>query len=115
MEDKIVKTSNIEVKVGLNENNLPISMKWTAPDGSITDAPAKAMLLSIWDPKENNTMKIDLWTKDMSVEEMKQFFHQTLLSLSDSFERATGEKNITEDLRDYCLHFADKMKILPEG
>ena len=46
---------------------------------------------------------------------MKQFFHQTLLSLSDSFERATGEKNITEDLRDYCLHFADKMKILPEG
>ena len=56
MEDKIVKTSNIEVKVGLNENNLPISMKWTAPDGSITDAPAKAMLLSIWDPKENNTM-----------------------------------------------------------
>lgn len=115
MEDKIVKTSNIQVKVGLNENNLPISMKWTAPDGEITDAPAKAMLLSIWDPKENNTMKIDLWTKDMSVEEMKQFFHQTLLSLSDSFERATGEKNISEDLRDYCLHFADKMKILPEN
>jgi len=114
MEDKIVKTSNIDIQVGLNENNLPIDMKWTAPDGSITDSPAKAMLLSIWDTKENNTMKIDLWTKDMSVEEMKQFFHQTLLSLSDSFERATGEKNITDDLRDYCYHFADKMQILPE-
>ena len=59
-------------------------------------------------------MKIDLWTKDMSVEEMKQFFHQTLLTLSDSFEKATGERNICEDLRDYCHHFADKMNILPE-
>lgn len=114
MEDKVVKTSKVTVDVGLNENNLPVKMKWTAPDGDIKDAPAKAMLLSLWDPAQNNTMKIDLWTKDMSVEEMKQFFHQTLLTLSDSFEKATGEHNICEDLRDYCYHFADKMDILPE-
>ena len=114
MEEKIVKTSTIEVKVGLNENNLPIRMRWSADDGGVENAEAKAMLLSLWDPKSNNTMKIDLWTKEMSVEEMKQFFHQTLLTLSDSFEKATGEKNICEDLRDYCHHFADKMNILPE-
>lgn len=114
MEDKITKTSEISVKVGLNENNLPIKMKWNAEDGGMADAPAKAMLLSLWDPDNKNTMKIDLWTKDMSIEEMKQFFHQTLLSLSDTFERATGEHNICEDLRDYCYHFADKMNILPE-
>ena len=114
MEDKIVKTSEISIKVGLNANNLPIGMKWTAPDGSIEDAAAKAVLLSLWDPKENNTMKIDLWTKDMSIEEMKQFFHQSLLTMADTFERATGEHNICEDLRDYCYHFADKMDILPE-
>lgn len=114
MEDKVTKTSEINVKVGLNENNLPVAMKWSAEDGDVKDAPAKAMLLSLWDPSNNNTMKIDLWTKDMSVEEMKQFFHQTLLTMSDSFERATGEKNICDDLRDYCYHFADKMDILPE-
>ena len=45
---------------------------------------------------------------------MKQFFHQTLLTLSDSFEKATGEQKICEDLRDFCYHFADKMNILPE-
>lgn len=115
MEDKVVKTSEIAIKIGLNENNLPVRMKWTAEDGNVKDAEAKAMLLSLWDPKETNAMKIDLWTKDMSVEEMKQFFHQTLLTLSDTFERATGEHNICEDLRDYCYHFADKMKILPEN
>ncbi len=114
MEDKITKTSKVSVEVGLNENNLPIKMKWSAQDGNVENAPAKAMLLSLWDPTNNNTMKIDLWTKDMSVEEMKQFFHQTLLTMSDSFERATGEKNICDDLRDYCYHFADKMNILPE-
>lgn len=114
MEDKIVKTSKIEVEIGLNENSLPVQMNWTAPDGSVVDAPAKAMLLSLWDPKENNTMKIDLWTKDMSIEEMKQFFHQTLLTMADTFEKATAEHNISEDLRDYCFHFADKMNILPE-
>jgi gliding motility-associated protein GldC len=115
MEDKITKTSKIEIQIGLNENNLPIAMKWTAPDGGMENAPAKGLLLSLWDGKESNTMKIDLWTKDMSVEEMKQFFHQTLLTMADTFEKATGETNISEDLRDYCLHFADKMNILPEN
>ena len=114
MEDKVTKTSEIAIKVGLNENNLPIGIKWSAQDGNVDMAPAKAMLLSLWDPTDNNTMKIDLWTKDMSVEEMKQFFHQTLLTMADTFERATGENRICEDLRDYCYHFADKMEILPE-
>ena len=114
MEDKIIKTSEISIKVGLNENNLPVGMKWTATDGAIENAEAKAMMLSLWDPTENNTMKIDLWTKDMSVDDMKQFFHQTLLTMADTFEKATGENKICEDLRDYCYHFADKMKIIAE-
>lgn len=113
-EDKIVKTSEIKLSVGLNENNLPLGIKWSASDGGVKNAQARALMLSLWDPKDNNTMKIDLWTKDMSVEEMKQFFHQTLLTMADTFEKATGEKNISEDLRDYCYHFADKMNILPE-
>ena len=111
--ENIIKTSEIKVQIGLNDNNLPIRIKWTATDGNVDNQEARAMLLSLWDPNEKNTMKIDLWTKDMSVEEMKQFFHQTLLTLSDTFEKATGEHKICEDLRDYCYHFADKMDILP--
>ena len=52
MEDKVVKTSKVTIDVGLNANNLPVQMKWTAPDGSVQDAPAKAMLLSLWDGEE---------------------------------------------------------------
>lgn len=108
------KNSNILLSIALDENKLPKNIFWSAEDGNITNQEAEAFLLSIWDKKEKNTMKIDLWTKDMTVEEMKQFFHQTLLTMADTFERATGEQLIAEDLRDYCFHFADKMNILPK-
>lgn len=113
-EKKIVKTSEIKINVGVNENNVPLRMLWNATDGNVENAEAKALFFSVWDPKQNNTLKIDLWTDEMSIEEMKQFFHQTLLTMADTFEKATGETLITEDLRDYCYHFAEKMDILPE-
>lgn len=113
-EKKLVKTSEIKINVGVNENNVPMRMLWNATDGNIENAEARALMLSVWDPKAKNTLKIDLWTDEMSIEEMKQFFHQTLLTMADTFEKATGETKICEDLRDYCFHFADKMEIMPE-
>ncbi len=114
MKERISKQSEIKIKVDLNANNLPIQINWSASDGGIENQSASAFLLSIWNPSEKNTMKIDLWTKDMTIEEMKQFFHQSLLTMADSFEKATREHLISEDLRDYCYHFAEKMNILPE-
>jgi gliding motility-associated protein GldC len=114
MNKEIMKTSNITIKIGLDPNQLPVSIKWHAEDNGLEEQAAEAFLLSIWDKKEKNTLKIDLWTPEMSVEEMKQFFHQTLLSMSDTFEKATGEHLMAEDLRDYCYHFAEKMNILPK-
>ena len=107
------RKSQIRIDVSTNENNVPETMKWTAEDGGVENSAAKAMMLALWDEKDQNTMRIDLWTKEMTVDEMKQFFHQTLITVADSFEKATGEHNIIEDLRDYCQHFADKMNILP--
>lgn len=106
------KTSEIHIKVNLDENQVPREMKWSASDAGVQDAETKALMLALWDAKESNTLRMDLWTKDMTVDEMKQFFHQTLLTMADSFERATGEQKICEDLRDYCYHFAEKMKLI---
>ena len=114
MAESKAKTTEISIQVDLNENNLPVEMRWNAEDSNVRNSIASALFLSLWDPKQKNTMKIDLWTKDMSVEEMKQFFHQSLLSMADTFEKATGENLICEDLRDFCYHFAEKMKILPK-
>lgn len=103
--------SEIRINVELDENKVPEILRWTATDGGINNETAKAMLLSIWDHKSQETLRIDLWTKDMPMDEMKQFFHQTLTAMADTFERATNETNMANDLRDYCNHFADKMEL----
>ena len=92
--------------------NVPENILWESTDSENKDqVAAKSMMLALWDHNYKNAMRIDLWTKDMPVDEMKRFFYETLQTMGDSFLRATGEKNIVEDLRDYCAHFADKMGI----
>lgn len=107
-----MKTAEIKVTVELDDNNVPENILWESTDSANKEAvPVKSMMLALWDHNYKNALRIDLWTKDMSVDEMKIFFFQTLMTMGDSFLRATGEKNIIEDLRDYCDHFADKMQI----
>ncbi|GAL66867.1 GldC protein [Jejuia pallidilutea] len=66
--------SKIELNVELDENRVPEKLFWTAEDGGITNAEAKAMMLSVWDDKAKEMLRIDLWTKDMPVDDMKIFF-----------------------------------------
>ena len=87
-------------------------MYWTAKDGGVEKASSKAMLLSIWDHKAKETLRIDLWTKDMPVDEMKKFFHQTLVAMSDTFERATEDEKMAATMKDFCDYFAEKLDLL---
>ena len=111
MSDQIVKTSEINIQVGLNANQLPLRMLWSASDGQIDNAEAAAFLLSIWDPKSKNTMKIDLWTKDMPVDQMKMFLHQILVSLANTYQRATGEEDVAQWMEQMAEEFAAKSAI----
>ncbi len=107
-----MKKAEIKLIVDLDDNNVPQNITWESTDSKTQEAlPVKAFMLSLWDHNYKNTLKIDLWTKDMPVDEMKKFFFETLQTMGDSFLRATGETNIVEDLRDYCAHFAEKMEI----
>jgi len=107
-----MKTAEIKIIVELDDNNVPERIMWESTDSANKEAlPVNSFMLSLWDHHYKNTLRIDLWTKDMPVDEMKRFFYETLQTMGDTFLRATGEKNIVEDLRDYCAHFADKMEI----
>ena len=108
---KEMKTSDIKITVGLDENNVPDKLLWTAQDGGIEQEEAKALLLSVWDSKAKETLRIDLWTKDMPVDEMKQFFHQTLVAMADTFQRATADEKMSDTMRDFCEYFAEKMDL----
>ena len=110
-----MKTAEIKLTIQLDDSNVPESIMWESTDAQNKEALAvKSMMLALWDQNYKNTLRIDLWTKDMPVDEMKRFFYETLMTMGDSFLRATGEKLIVEDLRDYCAHFADKMEIPPK-
>lgn len=107
----VKNNSEIKIQVGLDENRIPEKMKWSADDGGITDKESKALLLSVWDSKEKETYKINLWTKDMPIDEMKQFFHQTLVSMADSFQLATNDDKMSATMRDFCDYFAEKLEL----
>jgi gliding motility-associated protein GldC len=105
-------TSEIKFLIDLDENRVPEKLQWTAEDGGVNQQQAKAIMLSIWDSKEQETLRIDLWTKDMPVDEMKKFFHQTLVAMSDTFQRATDDQQMTDTMKDFCDYFAEKMELI---
>ena len=113
MPDTILR-SEIKIDVALDENRVPEKLTWTARDGGVVNQDTKALMLSVWDSKPQESMRIDLWTKDMPVDEMKLFFHQTLVSMSETFERATGDKQMSETMRDFCDYFAEKLDLKKE-
>ena len=104
-------TSKIELTVELDENRIPEKLNWTAQDGGVDNEEAKAMMLSVWDAKTQETLRIDLWTKEMPVDEMKVFFHQTLVAMSNTFNKATQDENMTATMKDFCDYFAEKLEL----
>lgn len=105
------KVSHINIEVEVDENHVPEKLHWTAKDGGVAKEEAKAMLLSIWDSKAQESLRIDLWTKDMPVDEMKVFFHQTLVAMSDTFHRATQDEKMSATMKDFCDYFAEKLEL----
>ncbi len=105
------KKSAIIIDVETNENNIPEKIHWTAQDGGVSNQEAQAMILSFWDPKQKETFGIDLWTKEMPLDDMKYFIYQTLISLSDTFYRATDDQRMKDTMEDFISYYADKMNI----
>ena len=108
MSDKI--ESEVRFKIGLDENRVPEKISWMAQDAGMDKFdPAKAIMLAVYDERSSETLRMDLWTKEMKVDEMKQFFHQTLVSMADTLQRATNEDELANDIRSYCKELSKKL------
>jgi gliding motility-associated protein GldC len=104
-------TSEITLRVSLDENRVPEKLHWSAEDGGVENEEARAMLLSVWDHNNKESLKIDLWTKDMPVDEMKVFFHQTLVALTQTYYRATQDEKMRDTMKDFCDYFEEKLDL----
>ena len=109
------QSSDIVFSISLDENNVPEKITWEATDSGQPASECKSVFVSLWDEKEENTLRIDLWTKEMMVDDMKKFVHQTMVTMADTFERATGEAEMAKDMREFSRYFAEKLKLIPPG
>lgn len=106
-----MKKTQITIDVELDENHVPEIMYWNAQDGGIEKQPTKATMISVWDEKAMEALRIDLWTKDMPLDQMKMFIHQILVSLSHTYQRASGEDDVAQWMEEMAEEFAIKSAI----
>lgn len=113
--NSIVKTSEIIVRVGLDQDRVPTSIEWRASDmhpEGVLEA-CKAMVVALFDKNQRETLRIDLWTKEMELQEMDRFVFQILRSLGQTYLRATNNTELAEDMARFAQYFGEKTAIIP--
>ena len=102
----------LNFSVDLDGNNLPINIEMDTSDSAEKECNVKALMISAWAAKTKETLRIDLWTKDMPINDMFIMYHQTMMGMASSLEKATGHEKLAGALRDYCEFFAEETKIM---
>ena len=102
----------LKINISLDENKVPEKITWEQ-EKELNEV--KAFFIQTWDKEQKVTTSLNLWTKAMTTDEMKMLFHQSLVSMVESLERAVpDEAEIIKDLYATCNYFAEKMKLISE-
>ncbi len=105
--------STIKIDVLLDPKKIPEQISWTASDSSADMAQqAKAMCLAFWDGGDKTALRIDLWTKDMMMDEMADFYYQMFMTMGDAFKRATQQEELGDDMKKFAKVFFEKFRAI---
>ncbi len=102
------KNASIHIEVERDSNLNIENINWSATEAPNGEQKAKAMLLAFWDTDSRRSLRIDLWTKGMTVQDMNDFFFQTFLSMAETYNRATNNGDIAADIKHFARAFAEK-------
>ena len=106
-----MKKSDINISVELDDQNVPEKIFWEADDMETGGKKeSKSMSLSLWDHGTKNTLRIDLWSKDMPVEEMKRFYIDCIGGMAQSILNSTGDEYMSSELNAVCDKFVEHLK-----
>ncbi len=104
-----MKKSEIKISVTLDDDKVPSRLEWEAGDSGMEGSRVcNATLLTMWDPAEHTTLRIDLWTKEMTIEDMKRFFYENFFTLADTYQRATNDLELTAEIKKFAESFGKK-------
>ncbi len=99
--------AEIRFQIELDDANVPETIVWGEEEGKEVQA-AKAVCIAVYDPVEQNTMRIDLWTKDMGMDEMKGFYLSAMAGMADSIQDATGDTELGGAIMELCERFGSQ-------
>ncbi|OQP67052.1 gliding motility protein GldC [Niastella vici] len=106
-----MRQSTITIDVALDEKNIPESIVWKATDSTADQGQkARAMLLAFWDAADKSALRMDLWTKEMMVDEMADFYYQTIMTMADSFDRATHQTELVDLMKTFAKDFYGRFR-----
>jgi gliding motility-associated protein GldC len=106
-----MKTSDINFKVTLDSNNVPDRIEWQAADKPEPGfSETKSVSIALWDHEQKNTLRIDLWSKDMPVEDMKRFYIDCIGGLAQSALTATGDEYMATEMQQLCERLVAHLK-----
>ena len=106
-----MKKSEIKFIVTLDKENIPEKIEWMAEDNINSGlSKTKTISISLWDEKKNNTLRIDLWTKEMKTDEMKRFYVDCLGGLSQSILNSTGDEFMSKETNNLCDRLIEHIK-----
>jgi gliding motility-associated protein GldC len=111
MDKKNLHKSKITLHVELDETKTPEIMGWEAPDSGVEGMKTcDGAFLTFWDSKTTSSYRIDLWTKKMRVDDMQRFIYENLMSMADTLERATSDKESAKELRTFSNDLIKKIR-----
>lgn len=99
----IMKHSEINFKVTLDDQSIPEQIQWTAtdnPNEGIEET--KSIFVGVWDHYHKGTLALPLWTKDMDVLEMKRFYIEVIGSVANTLVDATGDEKMAGLIDNLC-------------
>ena len=73
------------------------------------------MLLSLWNSESKTTAAIDLWTKDMTIDDMNLYFYQVIHKMAESYLRATKNSDMAELIHEFGNGFGNQLGLLRNG
>ncbi|MDW8288847.1 MAG: gliding motility protein GldC [Flammeovirgaceae bacterium] len=98
-----MRVSEIKFNVELDEQNIPEKIFWKATDGASRGVEeTKSISLSVWDHLAKESLRIDLWSKDMPVHELKRFYIDIIGGLANSLRIATGDEIMAREMEKLC-------------
>jgi gliding motility-associated protein GldC len=106
-----MKKSSIQFEIQLDQQNIPDKILWNAtdkPEEGLSET--KSISIALWDHAQKNTMRIDLWAKDMPVDDMKRFYIDCIGGLSQSVLTATGDEFMAKEMRLLCDRLVEHVK-----